>query len=549
MMAYFLLIFLVVNFSHCGERNYFSALRRVREVSPASFILQRIPAEDYLKRNMVTGIFTELGRFVSEEKLGELLKGISLDKHKLRTVIGEKLERKEINVVTVIEMINEVIEQLRSKGEAIRNFSAEEKMRLVESVVSALFEVEEISLDGEGNYIFYVYREEKREEIIPAEFLSETPRSWEEKLAFYVRFYAWYYQNYYGEERRDEETRSLIERNKTGRYHFLEIADPRVVVVNLVKLQKFFDAVSSRKIKVLEYPLLSARNVEYVINRAKALDRLVKEKGLKVSYRFGEGIEITDPEILTISAQNIEANLELLNANGLTFERFKGDGRLNLYKELLFISNFKLSTNLRFLKHIIEIEGQKIDIFKNAYLLKQPFMRLQNNYMVLKILGAEITPARLNYTEEKLHNELNNGKIPTQGFILEQVKTLTTNIKTMLPAQQDFVDWYTQEDIPPGEKERRKGFYTQRQEAGIIFDKYGFKDLPIPKYSLFSLMTHIYLTNRLGLAVMEFAGIVLRNPEKLNLDLGESLREKYKLNAEDAERLNWVIGLEISKSK
>ncbi|MCM8778269.1 MAG: hypothetical protein NC898_06255 [Candidatus Omnitrophica bacterium] len=521
----------------------------MRNIKQVQFTLERILAEEYVKKNILTGIFTELGRFIPEDRLEKILAEISIDRDKLRAVIGEKLEKKEINVVTVIEMVNMVIEQLRNKGETIPYFKPEEKMRIVENVVSALFEVQEITLDKEQRYIFYVYVEEKKEEIIPAHFLTETPRSWEEKLDFYVRFYAWYYENYYGEERRAEETRSLMERNKSGRYYFLEKADPRVVVVNLVKLQRFFDSVSSERIKVLEYPILSARNAEYVINRAKAIDRLVKEKGLRVGYRYGEGIEITDPEILTISAKNIEDNLELLNFNGLTFERFQTDSRLGLYRELLYLSHFKLLTNLRFLKHLIEREGAVIDIFKNAYLLKQIFWRLQNNYMVLKILGAKITPARLNYTEGEMFDNLKKGTIETQGFSPEQVEKLINNLKTMLGGQGEFINWYTQEDIPPEEKERRKDFYTQRAEANIIFDNKGYKELNIPKYSLFSLMTYIYLTNRLGMAVMDFAGIILKDPKNLSLDLGKDLRRKYALDDDDTAKLNMVIGLEISKQK
>jgi hypothetical protein len=113
-----------------------------------------------------------------------------------------------------------------------------------------------------------------------------------------------------------------------------------------------------------------------------------------------------------------------------------------------------------------------------------------------------------------------------------------------------FFEWYTRKDVTPEEEEARKIFNNQRGQASFLFESYKFdKNLDIPAYSLFSLMSYIYLTNRLGQAVIELASISLREPHRINMGLVDVLKEKYKLTEIDVFNLSMVIAKEISQQK
>lgn len=504
------------------------SLRRVRTALSSEYVLERIPAESYIKKSIIKSLISYSGLLVMPDQLDELTEKVSIDKEIVRSLIAQRLSEVEgelvgeINVLDVIDLIDDISLQLEKEGIRLKSFTKEEKLILAENISEALFDIrpEEIFLDQKGRYIFYAYVEEIEE--LPRVYFEEKPKTWEETLEFYER---------YGIKR------EWVEEAKKERSGFLEIADPRVVVHRVNILEGFINRRSAKPIpKLRKYLLVQARKDPiHVMNRARAFDRLVEEEGLKVSYRFGDGIEVVAPELLKVTAQNVRENLALMRQEGIDHIK---------YRNLFFVSTFKLSTNIRFLKRI------GIDVSQRAYLLGNRILWLQDNYLLLSIMGAEAKSSYLNLTTPKLIEKIKEGKI-RGSLSQEQVELLRENVEEMLSAQEEFFKWWRAEDelITPEEKAQRQIFNIMRGKASSLFEEYGLEKLNLPAYSLFSLMTYIYIPNRLGQAVLELARISLAEPERISSkqreELVDELVQKYRLTEMDRFNLGMILSKEI----
>jgi hypothetical protein len=506
--------------------------RRVKISS--DIIIKKIPAQNHLAKVTLLNLAYLLGDALDSLTLEDIKSKANEIKLTPETVklISQGIQERDIKKGLIMALIQQVLDKagldisfsdLNFGQLAILSERIENELLLTVSPENVRIE--------DGKYLFLIQEEE-----IPKEYLEAPELSYNEKIKFYKEL--------------------GIKNPETARIKGLKIMDlnPYFVKYRLDKLQKFFDSRCKDSIRASNYLDLLFHHIGIVEKKANAIDRLVKEKGLKVSYRKEDGIKIVDANILTAYPDTIKENLALLRGNNID--------EIRNYKLLYEVSIFKLSTNINFLK--------KIGMPLQVSLLRSPVLRLQNNYLILKILSpSEIKPKNLRLRTENLIERFRRDEIAT-SYDKSQLEILLSNIESFLSPQQDFYEWWLMaqdnpelvmaEELPEREFEQWRlsgeGIpyeIMQNKAIQIYGDNFGFEglgELPPPSWSLFSLLTYINITGNLGSALIDFSQQCLLKGEKIAEEPLEEiindLVQRYGLNSIEKERLEKIIRKERS---